>query len=156
MFFFLNNDIDTRRICTKQPLFVVDSCIVKIRRDLGIGSGPKVFVDAGFKRLKVICCWEDGQGKRVPVSRSHGDKRVGECLCSVFGQYLFKTKFPILSWYTEMKSPVDWNRISQTRRLFLTVSWSLYDHAKWIEQKSFTKNREGGLQINKKSSFDLS
>ena len=35
-------------------------CILEIRRDLGIGSEVKVFVDACPKRLKVICCWEDG------------------------------------------------------------------------------------------------
>ena len=35
---------------------------MKIRRDLGIGSESKVSVDAGLERLKVICCWEDGQG----------------------------------------------------------------------------------------------
>ena len=56
---------------------------MKIRKDLGIGSVSKVSVDAGLERLKVICCWEDGQWKRVPVSRSHGDKRIGECVCSV-------------------------------------------------------------------------
>ena len=56
---------------------------MKIRRDLGIGSELKVSVDADLESLKVISCWEDGKGKRVPVSRSHGDKRVGECVCSV-------------------------------------------------------------------------
>ena len=58
--------------------------IVKIRRDLGIGSESKVFVDAGLERLKVIiCCCEDGPRKRVPISRSHRDKWIGECACSV-------------------------------------------------------------------------
>ena len=28
-------------------------------------------MDAGLERVKVICSWEDGHGKRVPVSRSH-------------------------------------------------------------------------------------
>ena len=45
-------------------------------------------MDADFERLKVICSWEDGQGKRIPVSRIHGDKRIGEFVCSV--NVLFK------------------------------------------------------------------
>ena len=51
--------------------------IVKIRRDLGIGSESKIiiFVDVGLERLKVYVA-----GKRVPVARSHGDKRIGECV----------------------------------------------------------------------------
>ena len=32
-----------------------------------VGSELKVSVDVGLERLKVICSWEDGQGKRVPV-----------------------------------------------------------------------------------------
>ena len=40
-------------------------------------SKSKVAVDADLERLKVICSWEDGQGKRVSVSRSHRDKRIG-------------------------------------------------------------------------------
>ena len=56
---------------------------MKLRRYLGVGSLSKVSMDAGLERLKVICSWEDSQGKSVPVSRSHGDKRVGECVCSV-------------------------------------------------------------------------
>ena len=39
-------------------------------------------MNVDFERLKVICSREDGQGKRVPVSRSHKDKRIGECVCS--------------------------------------------------------------------------
>ena len=35
------------------------------------GSELKVFVGEGLERLKVICGWKDGQGKRVPeVHRS--------------------------------------------------------------------------------------
>ena len=60
---------------------------MKLRRDLGIGSELKVSVDAGLERLKVICCWEDGRRKRVPISRCHRDKRVGECVCSVSIQF---------------------------------------------------------------------
>ena len=65
--FFLYNDIDTRRCCTKkvQPLkSAVAPCIGKIR-DLGIGSELKVSVDSGLERLKVVCSWEDRQRKRV-------------------------------------------------------------------------------------------
>ena len=61
----------------------VNSCIVEIRRDLGIGSELKVFVNGCLERLKVICCWKDGRRRSVPVSRCHRDKRVGECVCSV-------------------------------------------------------------------------
>ena len=60
---------------------------MKIRRDLGIGWKSKVSVDAGHKRLKVICSWEVGRSKRVPISRSHRDKRIGECVCSVSIQF---------------------------------------------------------------------
>ena len=51
---------------------------MKIRRDLGIVSESKVSVDAGLERPKVICCLEDGHEKRVPVSRCHRNKRIGE------------------------------------------------------------------------------
>ena len=44
-------------------------------------------MDAGLEGLKVISCWEDGNRKRVPVSRCHRDKRVGECICSVSTQF---------------------------------------------------------------------
>ena len=47
----------------------------------------KVSEDAGFERLKVICSWEDGQGKNVPVYRSHRDNRIGLCVCSVTIQF---------------------------------------------------------------------
>ena len=30
-------------------------------------SALKVFVDAYFERLKVICCWEDGRRKSLDV-----------------------------------------------------------------------------------------
>ena len=40
-------------------------------------------MDPGLERLKIICCLEDGQGKRVSVSRSHWNERIGECVCSV-------------------------------------------------------------------------
>ena len=40
-------------------------------------------MDAGLERLKVISSWEDGRRKRVPVSRCHRDKRIGECVCSI-------------------------------------------------------------------------
>ena len=56
----------------------MDPCCLEIRRDLAFGSELKVSVDAGLERLKVISSWEDGQGKRVSVSRSHRDKRIGE------------------------------------------------------------------------------
>ena len=49
---------------------------MKIRRDLGILKELKVSVDVGLERLKVIRWWEDGQRKRVPVSRCHRDKRT--------------------------------------------------------------------------------
>ena len=35
-------------------------------------------MDEDFERLKVICNWENGWGKRVSVSRSHRNKRIGE------------------------------------------------------------------------------
>ena len=79
------NDIDTRS-CTKkvQSLqLAADPCIVKIIRDLGIGQVSKVSVDAGLERLKVISCWEDGGRNRVPVSRCHRNKRIGECVRSI-------------------------------------------------------------------------
>ena len=47
---------------------------MKIRRDFK--SELKVSVDADLERVKGICNWEDGQGKRVPVSRSHRDEFV--------------------------------------------------------------------------------
>ena len=65
----------------------MDPCILEIRRDLGIGSELKVIVDACLERLKVISCREDGQRKRVSVSRCHRDKRIGECVCSVSIQF---------------------------------------------------------------------
>ena len=47
----------------------------------------KVSVNARLERLKVICSQENGQEKRVAVSRSHRDKRVGECVCRVSMQF---------------------------------------------------------------------
>ena len=46
-----------------------------------------VIVDAGLEGLKVISCWEDGRRKRVPVSRCHRDKRIGECVRSIGIQF---------------------------------------------------------------------
>ena len=40
-------------------------------------------MDAGREGLKVISCWEDGRRKRVPVSRCHRNKRIGECVRSI-------------------------------------------------------------------------
>ena len=60
---------------------------MKIRRDLRIGSESKVSVDAGLEGLKVINCWEDGRRKRVPVSRCHRNKRIGECVRSIGIQF---------------------------------------------------------------------
>ena len=56
---------------------------MKIRRDLGIGSESKVSVDGCLERLKVLSCRKDGPRKSVPVSRSHRDKRIDECVCLV-------------------------------------------------------------------------
>ena len=59
----------TRRSCTKKEQSLssaVDPCIVKIRIDMGIGSELKVSLDEG---PKVICSWEAGQRKKVPVTR---------------------------------------------------------------------------------------
>ena len=44
-------------------------------------------MDAGLERLKVISCWEDGRRKRVPVSRCHRNKRIGECVRSIGIQF---------------------------------------------------------------------
>ena len=60
---------------------------MKIRRDLRIGQKSKVSVDAGLEGLKVISCWEDGRRKRVPVSRCHRNKRIGECVRSIGIQF---------------------------------------------------------------------
>ena len=57
-----------------------DPCIVKIRRDLGIGSELKVFVDARLES-------EGYTHMLLGVSRCHRDKRVGECVCSVSIQF---------------------------------------------------------------------
>ena len=66
----------------------MDPCILEIRRDLRIGSELKLFVGGRLERLKVIiCCWEDGQRKRVPVSRFHINKRIGECVRSIGIQF---------------------------------------------------------------------
>ena len=46
-----------------------------------------IFVGAGHERWKVISCWEDGRRKRVPVSRCHGGKRMGECVWSIGIQF---------------------------------------------------------------------
>ena len=35
-------------------------------------------MDAGLEGLKVISCWENGRRKRVPVSRCHRNKPIGE------------------------------------------------------------------------------
>ena len=39
-------------------------------------------MDAGLEGLKVICCWEDGRRKRVPVR----NKRIGEFVRSIGNQ----------------------------------------------------------------------
>ena len=44
-------------------------------------------MDAGLEGLMVISCWEDGRRKRVPVSRCHRDKRIGECVRSIGIQF---------------------------------------------------------------------
>ena len=43
----------------------------------------RVSVDAGLEGLKVISCWEYGRRKRVPVSRCHRYKRIGECVHTI-------------------------------------------------------------------------
>ena len=43
-------------------------------------------MSAGLERVKVICSREDGQ-KRVSISRSLRDKRIGEYVCSVSIQF---------------------------------------------------------------------
>ena len=40
-------------------------------------------MDAGLEGLKVINCWEDGRRKRVPVSRCHRNRRIGEWVRSI-------------------------------------------------------------------------
>ena len=40
-------------------------------------------MNANLEGLKVISGWEDGRRKRVPVSRSHRNKRIGECVRSI-------------------------------------------------------------------------
>ena len=44
-------------------------------------------MDVGLEGLKVISCWEDGRRKRVPVSRCHRNKRIGECVRSISIQF---------------------------------------------------------------------
>ena len=56
---------------------------MKIRRDLSIGLESKVSVDTCLEGSKVISCWENGRTKRVPVSRCHRNKRIGECVRSI-------------------------------------------------------------------------
>ena len=41
----------------------------------------------GLEGLKVISCWEDGKRKRVPVSRCHRNKGIGECVRSIGIQF---------------------------------------------------------------------
>ena len=65
----------------------MDLCIVKIRSDLRIGQESKVSVDVGLEGLKGISCCEDGRRKRVPVSRCHRNKRIGECIRSIGIQF---------------------------------------------------------------------
>ena len=78
----------------------MDPCILEIRRDLGNGSELKVFVDACLERLKDICCWEDGWRKRIPVSRCHRDKRIGECVCWIRIQFKRGVK---IAYFAQMK-----------------------------------------------------
>ena len=40
-----------------------------------------------MKDWRLLYCWEDGQRKRVSVSRCPRDKRIGECGCSVSIQF---------------------------------------------------------------------
>ena len=65
---------------------------MKIRRNLRIGKESKVSVDAGLEGLKVKRCWEDGRRKRVPVSRCHRNKRIGECVRSIMTCMFMLTK----------------------------------------------------------------
>ena len=44
-------------------------------------------MDAGLEGLNVTSCWEDGRRKRVPVSRCHRNKRIGECVRSIGIQF---------------------------------------------------------------------
>ena len=44
-------------------------------------------MDAGLEGLKFISCWEDGRRKRVPVSRYHRNRRIGECVRSIGIQF---------------------------------------------------------------------
>ena len=44
-------------------------------------------MNGGLEELKVIICWEDGRRKRVPVSRCHRNKRIGECVRSIGIQF---------------------------------------------------------------------
>ena len=58
---------------------------MKIRRDLGIGSELKLGISGceSSKTEGYMLLGRRKKGKRVLVSRSHGDKRIGECVCSV-------------------------------------------------------------------------
>ena len=44
-------------------------------------------MDAGIEGLKVISNWEDGSRKRVPDSRCHRNKRIGDCVRSIGIQF---------------------------------------------------------------------
>ena len=56
-------------------------CISPLRKEEDIsGSVMKPKVPSGLEGLKVLCSWEEGHEKRVPVSRSHRDKRFGKCI----------------------------------------------------------------------------
>ena len=47
----------------------------------------KSICDSGLEGLTVMSCWEDGRRKRVPVSRCHGNKRIGEFVRSIGIQF---------------------------------------------------------------------
>ena len=61
----------------------MDPCIRK-RRDFRVSVGVEVYL---WMRVLKESSREDGRGKRVPVSRSHRHKRIGECVYSVRIQF---------------------------------------------------------------------
>ena len=80
----------------------MDPCITEIRRDLGIGSELKVFVDTCLERLKVICCWEDDRRKRVPVS---------VCVVIAGKPRLFEESYPSYNRYYSLTSLILWELV---------------------------------------------
>ena len=93
-FLFFYNDIDRywyyKKWHQKDTITVVHGGPLyreNKKRFQGLGRSWSYLWMRVLEDWRLKCSWEDGQGMRVPVPRSHRDKRIGEYVCPVSIQF---------------------------------------------------------------------